>query len=150
MSQALKEIVRFQTDRELDKKEFNVINENTSIVEELLEAHGFDVEKKDRPRLKENWLGFVNIMEVDGVTTPIKRTISPNDRVDAYCDAIVFAVGALLKLGYEPELALLEAGKEINSREGSMVDGKFEKDLSDEAQAKWYKANYAECKIKES
>jgi len=36
---------------------------------------------------------------------------------------------------------------EINSRVGTLVDGKFEKDLSDEAKANWYKADYALAKI---
>ena len=37
------------------------------------------------------------------------------------------------------------AGKEINSRVGGMVNGKFEKDLSPEAQANWYKADYSKA-----
>ena len=72
-----------------------------------------------------------------------------NEKVDAYCDIVVFAIGAILKLGYVPELALLETAKEINSRVGSMVNGKFEKDLSEEAKANCYKAKYDECKIKD-
>lgn len=136
------EIVRFQTDRDLDKKEFDVYNENTNIVEELLESHGLDIPKERRSRLKRAWISFVALTEGFEHT----RLYRKEAVADAYCDVIVFAVGALLKLGYDPTKALAEAAKEINSREGSMVDGKFEKDLSDEAKAKWYKADFNTCK----
>jgi len=51
-----------------------------------------------------------------------------------------------MKLGYEPECVLNEVAKEINSRVGSIIDGKFIKDKSPEARAKWYKADYEKCK----
>ena len=141
MSKALEEIIRFQTDRELHLNEFTTENENANVAEELLEAHGLDVEKKDRPLLKKAWTRFVGDVQREGIAKIVKN-LTKEMIVDAYCDVIVFAVGAIMKLGYDPEKALIEAGKEINSREGSMIDGKFEKDLSDEAQAKWYKADY--------
>ncbi len=135
---ALDEIIRFQTDRGLDKKEYTALNENASIVEELFESNGFDIDKKDRPELKKDWTRFLgSIPYAKKVKTFTKAMM-----VDAYCDIVVFAIGAILKLGYDPTKALIEAGKEINSREGTMVDGKFEKDLSPEAKAKWYKADY--------
>ena len=51
------------------------------------------------------------------------------EQVDAMADTIVFAVGALFKMGYDPTKVLTETLKEINSREGSLdVDtGKWEK-----------------------
>ena len=132
------EIMKFQSDRGLDKKPFDAINENVNILEELFEAHGYDIPKEQRDNLKFAWLDMVNNFagKVDDGESPI---------VDAYCDVIVFAVGAIMKLGYAPEIALQEAGKEINSRVGGMVNGKFEKDLSPEAQANWYKADYSKA-----
>ena len=138
MSKAIEEIVRFQIDRGLDKKEFDLLNEQTSIVEELLEANALDVSKSNRPLLKTMMKQFVEASLC--IATPLEKT--KHYIVDALCDVIVFDVGGLLKLGYNPEIALQEAAKEINSREGSMVDGKFEKDLSDGAKAKWYTADY--------
>jgi len=140
MNKAIQEIIRFQTDRGLDKKDFSTLNEQSSIVEELLELEGYGVSKEDRPKLKKEFTTFKDAL--------VKKTIAKRANqtkhfiIDALCDVVVFAVGAMLKLGYDPEKALLETAKEINSREGSMVDGKFEKDLSDNAQAKWYKADY--------
>lgn len=51
--------------------------------------------------------------------------------------------------GYNFELAMLETIKEISSRTGSYneVTKKWEKDLSNEAKAKWYSANYDLAKI---
>lgn len=143
MSEAINEIVRFQTDRDLHLKEYDPLNEHGNIIEEILESAGFDVPKENRPDLKTELNVFLTSCALRGVAiAPESPEIPTHDIVDAYCDIIVFSIGAILKLGYNPEKALLEVGKEINSREGSMVDGKFEKDLSDEAKAKWYKADY--------
>lgn len=51
--------------------------------------------------------------------------------------------------GYNFELAMLETIKEISSRTGSYNEAtkKWEKDLSDEAQAKWYKADYEKARL---
>ena len=48
------------------------------------------------------------------------------------------------KYGFNFEIAMLETIKEISSRTGSYNEAtkKWEKDLSDEAKAKWYMANY--------
>jgi len=139
MSNAVKELTRFQIDRSLDTKEYVFINEAASIFEELLEADGLDVPKENRPRLKEELGNFiVNLLRV-GVA---RVHPNPDRPVDAFCDIVTFCDGAILKQGYEPEKALLECSKVINSRVGTMVDGKFEKDLSEEAQSNWYEADY--------
>lgn len=53
--------------------------------------------------------------------------------------------------GYNFELAMLETIKEISSRTGYYNEAtkKWEKDLSDEAKAKWYKADYEKARIKQ-
>lgn len=142
----IEEIIKFQKDRGLDKKEFNSFNENTSIAEEMMEAHGFDIPKENREELKEGWKDFLGKVKFKKKV----KEFTINMVVDAYCDMIVFAIGAIMKLGYNPTIALTEAAKEINSREGTVVNGKFEKDLSDEAKAKWYKADYDLAKMTNS
>lgn len=141
---AIEEIARFQTDRELDKNEYEPLNEAGNIVEELLEAIGLDVPKGNRPMLKQRWEDLLVDVVVEGIAKNVVpfEDISKAEQVDAYADICVFAIGAMLKLGYDPEKALIEVGKEINSRVGKIVDGKFEKDLSEEAVAKHYKADY--------
>lgn len=145
----MKELIKFQTDRGLDKKPFDVENEVANIFEELLEARGLDVSKESRPLLKERLAEFTTSLMQSGIATNHEpnTTISAHDQVDAFADIITFATGAILKLGHDPLVAVSECGKEINSRVGSMVDGKFEKDLSPEAKAEWYKADYDKSKL---
>ena len=52
--------------------------------------------------------------------------------------------------GFNFEIAMLETIKEISSRTGSYNEAtkKWEKDTSDEAQAKWYQADYELARIK--
>ena len=53
--------------------------------------------------------------------------------------------------GFNFEIAMLETIKEISSRTGSYDEAtkKWIKDTSDEAKAKWYKANYELARIKQ-
>ena len=52
--------------------------------------------------------------------------------------------------GFNFEIAMLETIKEISSRTGTYNEStkKWEKDMSDEARAKWYSANYELARIK--
>ena len=52
-------------------------------------------------------------------------------------------------LGYDFYKCMMETIQEINSRTGHYDEsiGKFVKDTSDEAKAKWYKADYNTCKL---
>lgn len=134
--------MKFQTDRGLHQRPFNSFNENINIAEELLESVGLDVPKDNRQQLAVIWHDFMQSAISNKVAVIVDTPQIDYDIVDAYCDVIVFAVGAIMKLGYDPEKALLETAKEINSRVGEMKDGKFEKDLSPEARANWYKADY--------
>ena len=55
------------------------------------------------------------------------------------------------KYGFNFEIAMLETIKEISSRTGSYDEKakKWVKDESDEAKAKWYKADYEKARIKQ-
>jgi len=138
----IEEIKRFQKERNLDKQPYQLINEAVNIIEELLEANGIKVKKEQRKTLKKEYDNFI-----DNLTKKLDSKYeepSEEDKVDAFADIIVFAIGAIMKLGYDPECVLSEVAKEINSRVGSIVDGKFQKDLS--KKHLWYKANYERCK----
>ena len=65
------------------------------------------------------------------------------EKVDALCDIIVVATGALYKLGYVPVKALEETVKEITSRQGAINPdtGKWDKDKNQDPNT-LYKANY--------
>lgn len=145
-NKAIEEIIRFQTDRQLDKMDYLWMNESASTLEELFEQKGYNVPKESRPALK----AILHKAERMLQTNPDISHQEPteHDIVDGVCDEIVFAIGKLLKLGYDPFKALEQAAKEINSRVGTLVEGKFEKDLSPEAKANWYKADFSEAKQK--
>ncbi len=147
MSTAISEIVRFQVDRGLDTTRYDALNEHTNIIEELLESVGYDVPAQKRATLKKKYDSMFSKLIGTGAIE-LNHQLDRHYQADAYCDVIVFAIGALLKLGYDPEAALSETGKEINSRVGQMVDGKFEKDLSEEAKSNWYKADYTKTKLR--
>lgn len=147
---ALQELERFQTDRLLHKNTFDLRIATMNILEELLEAHGVG-DNKERTLVKKLYLDLADIKEE---ALRNKREMgytfdypTIEDQVDAFCDIQVFAGGEIGKLGYSNEQCLIEVGKEINSREGQIVNGKFEKYKTEEAMAKWYKADFSGCKL---
>ncbi len=144
-----KELKRFQEDRLLNKQEFNLRVATMNILEELFEAHGIS-DSADRRLVNDLYsIAFENIFELQedlcslGITME-KPTIE--DQVDAFCDIQVFADGEIGKLGYNNEKCMSEVAKEINSRTGEIIDGKFTKYKTPEAIAKWYKADFSNCR----
>lgn len=140
----IKEIAKWQKERQLDKRQYDWSIEVANILEELLEAKGYSIPKEKR-------LEF--LYRISDELEKIGKEFSSDNKeptseeiVDAYCDIIVFCVGSIMKLGYDPECALKETIKEISSRTGSIVNGKFQKDTSEEARKRWYKADYYKCK----
>ena len=80
----------------------------------------------------------------------LKGAKNDNDAIDALCDIIVFATAAIMKKGYKVNDCMNETFKELESRTGSIgADGKFYKDTSDAAKARWYKADYSKYKMEE-
>jgi len=140
------EIIRFNIDRDLHKQEFNVEVQTINIIEEVLELNGLNIPADKRIELKDYFGNFYynilnNVIEIDDTNNSTNK----EDMVDALCDIAVLALGAIYNLGYSPKLAMLETTKEINSRVGTIIDGKFIKDTSNKAKANWYKANYHYC-----
>lgn len=67
--------------------------------------------------------------------------------VDGAADVKVFATGLIRKINYDPDVVMDEVIKEIESRVGSIQDGKFVKDRSPEAVANWYKADFSKADL---
>jgi hypothetical protein len=143
---AITEVMRFQSERQLDKMEYNWSNDTLNSLEELFEQAGYDIPKTERKSLN-HILDYAEFI-LNGNKNIEQTPPTEHDIVDGICDEIVFAIGKLMKLGYDPELALQETAKEINSRTGSIENGKFQKFTTPEAKAKWYKADYSKAKIK--
>ena len=143
-------LARFQSDRGLDKQPFDLRVATMHILEELLEAHGVG-DNSDRVLANELYGAISDLVSevslgisYDGVTF---KEPTVEDQVDAFCDIEVFAGGDVGKLGYNNEKCLAEVSKEINSRTGEMIDGKFTKFKTPEAMALWYKADFSNCKV---
>jgi len=86
----------------------------------------------------------VNIIEELNELAVANKNCDLNEMIDAIADIIVFSITELTKYKGNPDAILEETLKEISSRTGAFnADyGKWMKDTSPEAKAKWYKANY--------
>jgi predicted HAD superfamily Cof-like phosphohydrolase len=145
---SISELMRFQKDRGLHKNTYDWENETMNIVEELLEAKGYDVPKKQRESFLKPLSQYLRSM---AATNPMIMWLRPSsaEMVDAFADIIVFCVGAIMKLGYDPEKVLVEVAKEVNSRKGRILNGKFEKYTKSEPEyEETYKAQYSTCTLK--
>lgn len=130
---AFQKIVAWNEERGLIANGFNHQKEASFIIEELLESTG----KYDSVTARERAGGYADEILKD--TDATKEQI-----VDAFADIIVFATGAIAKNGYDPSKVMDEVCKEINSRTGKLVDGKFVKDID----AKIYQADLNACRVK--
>lgn len=126
-----KKIEGWNEERGLIKRGFNHVKETSFIVEELLESTG----EYDSETARDKAMTYAEEIVGD-------KTSEPEHVVDAMADIIVFATGAIAKLGYDSSKVMDEVFKEIDSRKGSLVEGKFVKDLD----AVMYKADLGVCK----
>lgn len=128
----LTKIVEWNKERGLIERGFNHKKEASFIIEELLESTG----NYDSISAQEDTEKY---SEAIITNTPVDKEII----VDAFADILVFATGAIAKLGYDPAKVMDEVYKEINSRTGKLIDGKFVKDLD----AQVYKADFSKTKM---
>lgn len=132
-------IVEWNQERDLIKtpNSINMMKEISFIIEECIEMVT-DMNSEQARDLAEEL--SEKIMEKS-------NNISPERVVDAACDIKVFATGIIRKMGYDPDAAMHEVIQEIESRKGKIIDGKFVKDKTPEAQAQWYKADFSRAII---
>jgi len=124
-------IVIWNQERGLLEKGFDQTKETSFIIEELLEATG----NYDSITARDKAMTLAEEITKNTHTEPEKI-------IDALFDIIIFASGAMAKLGYDPTKVMDEGFKEINSRTGTLMDGKFIKDL----ETKKYEADFSACK----
>ncbi|MCA9360631.1 hypothetical protein H6785_01220 [Candidatus Nomurabacteria bacterium] len=127
-------IVDWNNERGLLEQGFDYTKEVSFIVEELLESTG----KFDSVTARNEATRFAT--EMVG-----KASVDEEKVVDAFADIIVFASGAIAKLGYDPTKVMDEVYTEINSRSGELREGKFVKD----PQAILYTADLKSCRYSE-
>ncbi len=112
---------------------FNYKKEMSFVLEELLESTG----NYDSFTAREKALAMAE--EIAGDATKVNE----EGVIDAWADIIVFAIGAMIKLGYDPEKVLDEVCRQINTRTGSVVNGKFVRDPDINP----YEADFSICKM---
>ena len=156
-------IVEWNEKRGLIKtpEEMIIENEMSYVQEEVIESMTAMTSKEARPyaKLISSCIRMGNIkllgefiesnnLHTEEVTGGDGKVELTGEQIaDACCDIKVFATGTIRKTGYNPTIAMEEVQKEIDSRVGSIQDGKFIKDLSPEAVANHYKANFSKAKI---
>lgn len=93
-----------------------------------------------KPPIDKNELGFIQseLVEFNTATTP-------EQKIDAMADLIIFATGYIIKSGYDPEKVLSETLSHIESRDGYIdpETGKFIKTTLD---CEMYQPKYELCK----
>lgn len=125
-------IIKWNNERGLIKKGFNHTKEISFIIEELLESTG----KYDSLSAREK-------SEIISKEIVLEGEVNKEKIVDAFADIIVFATGAIAKVGYDPDKVMDEVFKEIDSRKGKLIDGKFVKDKD----INQYYPDFDKCKI---
>lgn len=134
---------KFRKDRHLDVQKFDYETFFRKSIEEDFEMQGYDGKycKPYASKMARIWAKFR-----ENPTTTSGKKVHPSDntfvKLDGLADGIVYRIEAIEQLGFDARIVMDEVQKEINSREGRIVDGKFEKWLTPEAKAKWYKANF--------
>lgn len=79
---------------------------------------------------------------------PRDLLLSEEDKIRALCDKIILSIESIELLGFDSNVALLERARELNSRDGHMIDGKFEQFNSSVSKSVWYKADYNKASTK--
>lgn len=82
---------------------------------------------------------------LDEITTTYKGNLDFERELAEIVEACFMV---MFNMGYDPLECMQETIREISSRTGGYDEsiGKWVKDTSDEAKAKWYKADYTKCK----
>lgn len=127
-------VVEWNRARGLLNRGFNQERELSFIAEEMLESTGAYDSENGRARAKE--------IAAD-IMASVQCEVSEELIADSLADIIVYATGAIAKLGYNPSRVMEEVYREINSRAGTLVDGKFVKD----PEAIQYVADFSICRL---
>ena len=140
----IKEIERFVSERQLNQMEFSKVDYGANVLEELFELYGYSVPKELRGALK---VAIDELISQFANTVGLEKLDQDHNEADALGDIVVFSIDGLMKLGYDPEKTLIEIAREINSREGGIIDGKFQKYTDEAHRSKWYKADLDGAKL---
>ena len=109
----------------------------SAILEEIFELIGSSI-RYNSPEIKDITATIMSHSDLDSLTE--------HKVLDALSDLIMHSSIAIHHQGYSPRIVVNETIKEIETREGRIIEGKFIKDKSKEAKAKWYLADFSLAK----
>ncbi len=114
---AINRIVKWNQERGLDQKPFDLVQEVAFVYSEILELTGNRVPNHDQ-------YAYDFISKIQNP----ELSLSQEDIADGFGDIIVFSIGALHKLGYDPE-QVLNLIMDANEKKGTYINhlGKIEK-----------------------
>lgn len=129
----LEHVIEWQQDRNLDKMPYIHKDEIKNIIEEACET--FELTRDEAEDITDNLVSMSD-----------NYIAHDNDKVDAYFDICVYAIGAIMKLGYDPIKVFEEGLKEINDRTGA-YDAQVGKWVKEPKKENAYKADYSKAKL---
>ena len=134
MPNQIEQVKEWQSSRKLDKMPYSFKNETINILEEISESDG------DYRHPRDNAESIYDEYYFDGERS------TPEEKVDAYFDICVYAIGAMMKLGFDPVKVFDEGLREINDRTGEYDEtvGKWVKNKTKENP---YKADYSKARL---
>ena len=134
MPNQIEQVKEWQSSRKLDKMPYSFGNETINILEEISESDG----GYSRPR--DNAEYIYDMCCFDGERS------TPEEKVDSYFDICVYAIGAMMKLGFDPVKVFDEGLREINDRTGE-YDETVGKWVRQPAKPDAYKADYSKARL---
>ena len=146
--------LEFSKKNNLDKLKFEQRIFLRKIHEEIFELIGYDSHHSKsmairRAEIDDDFSKEPKAITESGKTVDVKIFKNSFTIADALCDIINFCLEGLLQNGFNPEIAMRETIKEILSRDGELVNGKFTKFTDEKSMAKWYKADYHKARLKD-
>ena len=129
----IEKVIQWQKDRNLHKMPYIHKDEIKNIIEETCET--FELTRDEAEDITDNIVAMSD-----------NYIAHDNDKVDAYFDICVYAIGAMMKLGYDPIKVFDEGLKEINERTGA-YDEQVGKWVKQPKKPNAYKADYSKAKL---
>lgn len=121
------QVSQWQVVRNLQMIPFKQDDEVSNILEEMIESYGLS--SSDSRQVAKH---VVSLIHQEIQAKDCIQMVTDEDMVDAFFDTIVYAVGSMLKLGYNPIGVMSEGLKHIEGRKGRYEPeiGKYVKEPS--------------------
>ena len=111
-SNVIDKVIKWNKDRNLDKKEFNLIQEVSYLYSEILELSGLEIKDHDKVAYD-----YINKLFINNKN----NNLTNEDIADGFGDIIIFSIGALLKLGFDPN-KVIDIINQANEKKSSATN----------------------------